>query len=560
MSSRKELILVVALLLVQFWLRVQNPLALPAFVDENYHATRGSFVYELDRNPADFSHGKLLFYYWLGLFVPEGDGALAVTRLAVALWSLVTGAAVVAVARALFGRGAALPALLFYAVVPWAVFYERMALADPFAGGLAALVAWQSVRLARSKRPSARQGALTGLLVGLTLLAKLTTAFVVLLPFVAILLLDELRPAGSDWRALQTWLAALWARYRRARVAMFAAGGSVWALFLLAMLVRVLGGQAPRFFTRKLVVGGTPESTTLLENLGDLALAAAHLVSTPLTLGLLALAGVLWWRQRATAVFALAWLVVLWVPITLLGNPVKTRYLMVGVAATAVIFGGGVATLVNVQPVPALAGARVSVRLYAYSPFYGLEDDLAPVLTLRWLSRMGTGAFVLAVALAWVFSFALPFDRTSATNPAALDMPPLDRYTYLGGPDAGWGTREALAFLAERGQPIDGEVPVVAVILHCGSTNLHATHELNFTCADFRNTPGHWETLADARHWTPLHVALDRWPFVYLVTELNDAVPSGSPQAGVTLDWQPVFVAARPNGGGIVRVWRVSTR
>lgn len=555
-----HLAVIVLLLLVQFALRVHDPLALPSFVDESYHATRGGFVYHFDRNPASFSQGKLLFYYWLGLFGPHGDGALGVSRLAVALWSLITSAAVAAAASALFGRRAVIPALLFYALVPWAVFFERMALADPFAGGMAALTAWQSIRLAQAVRPSAAHGVLVGLLAALTLFAKLTTIFIAGLPLAAALLLSDLRPADHSPRALGAWIAALWRHYRRAWIPMVGAGLSLWGLYFAAMLAYARTGAQPKFFTRDLMVGGAPHSNGLLDNLYQLADGAAYLISTPLALGLIALAGVLLRVWRREGAFAVIWLAALWGPITLLGNPVKTRYLMTGVAAAAVIFGGGMAALSSGQPVPAvlpLASFKTGARLYIYSPLYRFEDDMSNAQVFNALARAGVMIFTLGVLVAWVFSFALPFDRTAGTNPAALEMPSLDRYTYLSGPDTGWGMREALAYLEMHGTRVNGQVPAVAVIVHCASTDLYVTPGFAWTCADFRDAADRWETLADVRRWTPLHAGLIAWPFVYLITEFNGTVPPDAPPETVPLDWELVFTAPRPNGGRIVTVWRV---
>ncbi|NLF74516.1 MAG: hypothetical protein GX573_02365 [Chloroflexi bacterium] len=79
----------------------------------------------------EFSHGKLLLYYWLGLFSPSGQGAILFSRLAVAVFTLLTGAGIAAIAARLFGRKAALPAIILYALVPHTVFYERWPLPIP---------------------------------------------------------------------------------------------------------------------------------------------------------------------------------------------------------------------------------------------------------------------------------------------------------------------------------------------------------------------------------------------------------------------------------------------
>ena len=99
-----------------------------------------------------------------------------------------------------------------------------------FAGALAALVAWQSVVLAR--RPTRARGALVGLLIALTGLAKLTTAIVGGLPLLAIVLFG-----GEPWR---DWR-ALWRRYRPALAAGAVALAAPWIVVLGIALVQVVG-------------------------------------------------------------------------------------------------------------------------------------------------------------------------------------------------------------------------------------------------------------------------------------------------------------------------------
>ena len=186
---------IIGLLLLQLALRVYHPAALPVFVDEFSHIRRAQIAFEQSLIPQ--SHGKLLFYYWLAPFVPQGDGALPAARLAVALISLISSATAAAVARDLFGRRAILPTLAFYAVVPYAAFFERMALADPFAGAMAALAVWSSVHLAR--RPSALRGLITGMLISLMLLAKLTTGVLLPMPLIAVLLFGKKISLPALW-------------------------------------------------------------------------------------------------------------------------------------------------------------------------------------------------------------------------------------------------------------------------------------------------------------------------------------------------------------------------
>lgn len=532
--SRVQLALIVLLLLSQFYLRVRNPLEMPAFVDEHYHIGRAEIVYNFDRNPVQFSNGKLLFYYWLGLFFVGGDSALVVGRLAVGVFALVNGAMVAALARALFGSRAMLPALLVYAVMPWSVFFERMALADPFAAGIAAIALWGSIRLARMSRPTAARGALVGLLVALTLLAKLTTTFFLAIPVVAALLLSDIRPAAHTRAAYEAWGRALWARYGRAWRAAAAVIAAIWGVYIVAMLLSTWLGRRPKFFTSTLV-DSTPNPINLLDNLIATAEAASVLISIPVALLLVALAAVaIRWRPRQ-GLLAVCWLAALWLPIVLFGAPVQTRYLAVGLPALAVLAGGGLAALQH--------------HATHYRAAY---PALLPGLRRRW------AALALAwIAIAgWVVLFALPFGWQASGKASRLRLTNADSFTYLSGPFNGAGSRESLAYLRTWGRRVDGRIPAVGVLLHCGSIRLHVTDEFEWTCFDARNTAGRDQILSDVRRWTPLMQAVQNWPFVYLITDIGENVP----MRDYPLEWNLVFMSARPQGGKIVSVWRVSNQ
>lgn len=521
-----QLALIVLLLATQFALRTYHPLEQPAFVDENYHVRRGELVYQFDRNPVEFSNGKLLFYYWLGLFVPHGDSALAVGRLAVAVFSLITSAGVAAVARSLFGRRAVLPALAFYALAPYAVFFERMALADPFAGGLATLTIWQSIRLARSHAPSFKFGALVGLLTGMTTLAKLTMLPMIALPFLAGFLLGDEQPAARTRRAIWAWIVAVWKHYRRAWIGAFLTESLMWVLFLFGMLVYRLAGEQPKFFTRYLV-HGAPNELSLLDNVWDTLTSTSDFLTVFAVIALFALVALLIGRRTMAGGYALIWLAALWCPVVILGDPIQTRYLMAGVPAIAALFGGGCTVLIEWAPrryrVQELAGAAFSV---------------------------------------WALVFALPFAWRAANDPDSLRLPKNDIYSYISGPFAGWGTRDALEYLIENGDRlpvyVEGEIepreqiPAVGVLQHCGSISLHVTDDFMWSCVDAKNFPI-GAIPADVREWGPLMEGVETWPFVYLVTEFSGTVPDELAQ-----QWDLVYASPRPLGGWTVAVWRVT--
>lgn len=337
MSSRARLWLMVLLLLGGFFLRAHRPGALAGFVDEVSHIQRSEIIYTLERNPADYSHGKLLTYYWLGFFETGRASALETARLAMALAALLTLAAVAAAGRTLFGPRAALLATALYAITPFAVFFERMALADPLATALAALAAWHSVLLARA--PSRRRALVTALLANGAVFAKLTTAPVLALPVLAAILFGDVPSPDLRRASLSIYARALWRYYWpawRPIAIVFAIG---WALFGAASLVSLLGGGHPILLDTYLAdPSARPED--VLDKLGGLADRVALLLTPWLALGTVALSGLaLVWRTRAT-LYALAWLALLWGPSALLASSLQTRYLLAGIPPLAVLVGG----------------------------------------------------------------------------------------------------------------------------------------------------------------------------------------------------------------------------
>ena len=67
--------LIVGLLLLHFYLRTHHILNLPAYIDEGFHVKRASWVWDFKTNPGHFAHGKVLLYFWLGLFESPPPGA-----------------------------------------------------------------------------------------------------------------------------------------------------------------------------------------------------------------------------------------------------------------------------------------------------------------------------------------------------------------------------------------------------------------------------------------------------------------------------------------------------
>jgi len=524
MSSRARLWLLTLLLFGGFALRAHRPGALAGFVDELSHIERSEVIYTIGTNPTEYSHGKLLYYYWLGLFGTHRTAALEMMRLATALLSLVTMAAVAAGARSLFGRGAALPAALVYALAPFAVFFERMALADPLAAALSALAAWHSVLLARG--PSIRKGVLTGLLVTGAIFAKLTVAPVLALPVLAAILFGDVPEPDFRRASLRVYARALWRRYWPVWRLIALVFAIAWIIFGIGAIVSLLQGGRPIVFNTYLT-DPSARPDALLDRLSGLWERIRLLLTPGLAFGVILLVALAIGRWTRATLYSLVWLALLWAPSVVLASSLQSRYLLAGVPAIAVLIGGGIARIGRLRAVRRRPGLRLVAR----------------------------AATAIALA-AWAIGFALPFDWRASTDPAALTVPRRDSYDYFWGAFNGWGTRGALRYLSEQGERVRGRVPAVGVMQLCSISTLYVPPEINWRCHDYYEL-GEGVTFAPPR-WRFLRDALDEMAWVYLVTEFSEAVPPDEPPVLPGMQWKREATFAKPHGERVVTVWRVT--
>jgi len=381
-----KILSLIPIFLLLLFIRTHHAERQDAFVDEAYHLTRAAVVWDFAQHPGRFGHGKLLLYFWLGFFESAPQQALFMGRLGVALFSLVNGAAVYGVGRLLHSHRAGALALALYAVLPFAFFFERMALADSFAAGWAGLVAWRSLIFAR--RPSHREGALLGGLLALATLAKLTMGLLPLLPVVACLL-------------------ATTKNYRRFLPPLITAAG-VMTLFWLPVLVPA--GLAMRTDTPFVLVDANNlqqlDESEPAQKFSQLVPLLLPYFSLPLAVGWGVAVGVVWRKQRQTALFLLAWLLLLLLLPVVAATLVRTRYLMPLALPLVLLLSIGVWELGK----------------------------------LRWAVWGGLAA--------WLAFFALPFATTSMNNPSALRLADDDWVRYMSGNFSGAALRQSADYLA----------------------------------------------------------------------------------------------------------------
>ncbi|HEX3054210.1 MAG TPA: glycosyltransferase family 39 protein [Aggregatilineaceae bacterium] len=512
---------IIFLLLLQFYLRIHNPYALPGFVDEASHIARASIVYDFDQDPLLFSHGKLLYYYWLGIFRPGVYAELEVARWGLAIFTLLTSAFLMAVAREIAGRRAMLPALALYALAPLTVFFERTALADPFSGGMAALFVWQSIRFIR--RPTPRYGALVGLLAALMTLAKLNTAFLIFMPLVVILIEQGL---PTNRAAFKPWFLARWKQYARP---LFCAGlvfGSIWLVLMGVSWWEKLANNQDAILIDTYIIDQDQAPSRYADKLEDGVTAAYLFFSRPLTWGIIAGILLALWKRPARALIPLAWLLLFWIPNIILSPEIQPRYLMAGVPALAALIGVSLTVLDDWLPMPRLRFRPV------------------PILT------------VIAL-LAWAVFFALPFAADASSDPTKLDLLPKDYYNHFWGLQNGWGIVPALDYLEDHAERIDNHIPLALVIYKCSMYRIHDTPLFDAECQQGPRFTGLTpEKLHALDLWHPVESALQRWPYVYVITDY--LLPTDPPPVENT-EWELLYSFTRPHGGTVISsVWRVT--
>ncbi|NJL92665.1 MAG: hypothetical protein HC915_02510 [Anaerolineae bacterium] len=291
------------------------------------------------------------------------------------------------IARTLGDVQAGLLSATFYTLVPYAFFFERMALADAWAGLIATGMVWVAIRFAR--RPTWRTAFWVGVFMALTPAAKLTMAFMAAIPAPAVLLLGRYRSLSDLWRryGLRSFFALL-------------VTALLWMLVLVPAVIENLSGGPDYILFDNHLVGVATESQTLGEKLGEWWEKQALLMSVPLTVFWLVAWPFALLQQPRRLGLLLSWLALAWFATFFVIAPgsFQSRYLMAGFPAVAVTLGVGGLVLL-----------RVVTEQLAHSQ----------ARALAW------GGFVLALVF-WAAGFALPFAQQASTDPAALHLPPQD--------------------------------------------------------------------------------------------------------------------------------------
>jgi hypothetical protein len=396
------------LLLLFLLTRLHNLLSLPPFFDEVVHLRWAKLVWAYQPFHAA-SDGRLLNIWAYAAFFPFGE-ALWIGRAVTVLAGVLGFAALLALGRRLCSRRAALLGGLLYIALPWAFFYDRMALADSFAAPLVPLALWFAVRAVgenggKQEEIRARRAAwLAGVALAALVLTKLTDLLFVPIPLVALLFCAQ----GGQWR----------------RGLGNAARAYLAAAILLAAAVALLKGLGRSDLGFDLIVART-EAAPLAARLSGNLRTLAGFVPAYLTWPVLAL------FAAGTVAAVLRRAGPGWAPLAILALPLA-----------AMLAGSNVSEsrfLAPVLPLAALVAGWGFDRLLAWAP-----------------ARLRFAALALGLIVIWA-SGPAPFLWLAWHEPARLPLTAWDRYQYIEEWPAGFGLREAarLVFGPGTERPLD---------------------------------------------------------------------------------------------------------
>ncbi|NDJ84570.1 MAG: hypothetical protein GYB66_01665, partial [Chloroflexi bacterium] len=514
--NRRRLWLAVLVLWGLWAIRAHDILALAIFVDESLHIMRAQVVYEFSDAKASILPAKLLLYYYLGLFNLQDVGGAWVARQAVALLAPLGAALSFALARQLFRRWqAGILAMAIYGLMPFMIFFERMALADSFAMIFGLVLAIVSVRLAR--RPSARQARIVGFWMGAALLAKLTTLPWAILPLLAAGLFGQ-------WSRRDYW---------RHGVTVAVVAGALLlpsAAYMLYQEFQPPENKVESVEQDLFVVEDTSRLVQIRDNIETYAEAVRALFSAPFLVLILVLGGWQMFRMPREGGYLLAFTLTIWIFVVLTAARPSTRYLVLGVPGLLILAAGGLDRLGQ------LLGAS---RLTVSKDRRGIIQAVAIATTLLLLLWGG---------------YSLRFALTAWADPVDLPLAERDIWEYYENSASGYALRAAAQDLPDLSRyedhPSGDPIPVAGFVGACHVMRLYlpADSGVGLHCPYFRWSPEAADaTLAE---W---EARINQDGVWYVLADVEQPMDVLS----LPLRWEELAFYPRPYDGIDVRLYRV---
>ena len=457
-ASRRSLS-VLFLLLVYVYVRLHNLISFPFFIDESVYMHRAQLV--RDGNILRPAHHSRVLHAWYTAFLgPDVPQVGWLSRVAIVTLGLLGAAALYGLVRSFVSHRAGLVALLLWIATPYALFYERMGLADSALSALAVVVVWIAWQMMRTPRYWLAVALGLGL-VGL-MLAKASGTSWLPLPLVALVL-----AADITWR-------------RRIVLGALAYGtfGALWGSFMIVLRSRGVNyfGVAERF------VGGVDDSLTdrIWHNIASVLEFDTAYLGIPVII--LAVLGALYWLRQnpRAALFGIAALGMSGGATILFGRNVNSRYAFSHAVWVVMFCSIGIGLLIEKYP--------------------------------RWQSVV-----YLALVL-WIGVFFAPFAHDMWSAPEDLSLAGNDVNEYITRESSGFGVREMGEMLSETPESL----PVLGIVSNCYALRI-AAHPLDVDCPEIAWNTMNQNLMRQAEQWAEnepiyvvgeslLYIDLDRLP------------------------------------------------
>jgi len=480
------------------FLHFRKLLYFPAFLDEISHIDWANDLYELQPFTGA-RNGKLFGLWWMAIFGLQGNGALFLVRAATVLFNVLGAAALYSLARHLAHASAGVLVVILYALSPYSFFYSRMALVDSYVATWAVLMAWFAVRYVKRGRTS--DAVLCGLALMATILAKATGIVLVIVPALAYFLLVPNRH---------------WAQ----RVKGFLLSYSTFAVIATGCYVG-LRWRGYKYFGTATSVVGTTESGNIISrtfrNIKEMWIIDSHYLSIPFILVAIVLAIYLLVRRRREALFLLGTTLVPLVGLLMFATKPSARYFQFHEPFLLLLV--------------AVALAFLSLDLNQHSP-------------------LAARAVLVGGVVLWGGLFAAPFQAQYFHDPAALDLPALDRLEYIASDAAGFAVPEIADYLVEQARAEAKEQSVVVgLFANCDAMKYYVFESrLQVECPRLK---------LDGSHQPQVIALLDHLltgdSAVWLVFEESPYISLD----GIAIDLEETAVFTRPDSLTRLQVFRV---
>lgn len=520
--NQKRLWIAVLLLWALWAIRAHNVMALPVFVDESLHILRAQVVYDFTDAKASILPAKLLLYYYFGLFGLEDVGGAWLARQAIVLLAPLGAALSFMLARILFRRWSiGILTIGLYALTPFLLFFERMALADSFAMIFGLALAILSIRFAR--QPSQKGALWVGLLLGIAMLAKLLALPWAVLPAIAVYFFGNKNQVSI--RQL------FWHQYRRHFIIIGLSAGLLLAPSAAYMVYQEMNPPENKIESveQDLFV---PEANSRLAQVSDnleTYIEASRLMFTDALLVILFTLGI-WQLSRIPqeALYLIAFTLSVWILVIITAARPSTRYLVLGVPTILILVAAGINSLFQ----------------------YIIQRREASI-------HISYAAFGITIVLIGLWGAnGLGFITTAWDDPTDLNLAERDIWEYYQNSAAGYGLREAALDLPNLApipdHPSGDLIPVAAFVGACHTMRLYlpADSGVGLHCPLFRWSPEQADaTLAE---WQGRVEADGVW---YILADVEQQPLN---LFSLPFNWQEIAHYSRPFNGTPIKLFRVT--